>query len=521
MVIAALVIIVLNQLKINIGRVWLTAATFALINWGIVFALKWFYPIKYALVNWIPFSDFYPDGFLLQMDIYSWPIALALCAIQIAIIFSDSTNINNVKIPNVWAGVFLINAVGILAVFSASVLSILLLWTIIDLVELVIFLRTVYQQENIIEAVISFAVRTAGVLLLMIGALISQAAGFPLSIGNIHNISGLIILIAIGLRLGVLPFNLPYSKSLPLRRGLGNAIRMVVVSSSLIILVRLSSGLPGMAGQPILLTLSALASLFAAIMWVVSEDELIGRPYWIISFAGLAIFSALKGNVNASLVWSLDLLIVGSVLFLYSDRNRLVQFLPLFSLIGLVGLPFTPSASGWSPLLVSENFLITLINIFSMIFLIFGFMRFALRKERELTQNERWVWIIFPLGLIFPIITHWIVFLNNDLDWIQPGNIWASSIAFLLPLLVFMLIGRLKFFAYYSNLIFTLLNRIGKIISQVLSFNWLYKGIWGLSGLFERIVNLFSNMLEGKGGIMWVFVLVALIITIISPQGNP
>ncbi len=521
MVIAALVIIVLNQLKINVGRVWLTAAAFSLVSWGLVFSLKWFYPVNYALVNWFPFSDFYQEGFLLQLDIYSWPIALALSAIQIAIIFSDSTNINNIKIPNVWAGVFLINAVGLLAVFSTSVISILLLWTIIDLVELVIFLRTVYQEENINEAVISFAVRTSGVILLIIGTLVSQSAGVPFSINNIQNNSGVIILIAIGLRLGVLPFNLPYSKSLPLRRGLGNAIRMVVVSSSLIILVRLGNSLPTIESQNLLLSLTAFASLFAAIMWVVSENELVGRPYWIISLAGFAIFSALEGDVNASLVWSLDLLIIGSVLFLYSDRNRYIQFLPLFSLIGLVGLPFTPSASGWSPLLGSNNFLLTLLNIFSLIFLIFGFVRFVLRKGKELSQNERWVWVIFPIGLIFPIITHWIIFLNNDLDWIQTGNIWASTFAFILPLLAYLLIGRLRILAYYSNLIFTLLNRIGKIFSQIFSLNWLYKGIWEVLGFLQQIVNLFSNVLEGKGGIMWVFVLVALIITIISPQGKP
>lgn len=38
MVIAALIIIVLNQLKINVGRVWLTAAAFSLVSWGLVFS---------------------------------------------------------------------------------------------------------------------------------------------------------------------------------------------------------------------------------------------------------------------------------------------------------------------------------------------------------------------------------------------------------------------------------------------------------------------------------------------------
>ena len=61
MIVAALVIIILNQLKINIGRVWLTAAGFSLINWGFVFSMKWFYPVDFTFVNWFPFSDFFQE----------------------------------------------------------------------------------------------------------------------------------------------------------------------------------------------------------------------------------------------------------------------------------------------------------------------------------------------------------------------------------------------------------------------------------------------------------------------------
>ncbi len=521
MIIAALVIIVLNQLKINIGRVWLTAAGFSLLIWGFVFAMKWFFPIDYAFENWFPFSDFFPLGFLLKLDVYSWSIALALSAIQIAIIFSDSANISNVEIPNMWAGVFFINAVGILAIFSASFLSIILLWTIIDLVELIIFLRTVFQKEKISEAVVTFAVRTSAVLLLVIGVLINQTSGTPFSILNIQNNTGLIVLIAIGLRLGVLPFNLPYATSIPLRRGLGNAIRMVAVASSLIVLTRIGDGLFLIPGRTILLSLSAVASLFAAIMWVVSENELSGRPYWIISLAGFSIFSALEGNISTILVWSLDLLIVGSVLFLYSERNKRVQIIPLLAIVGLIGLPFTPSAIGWSPLVSSNNFLHSIMNIFSLVFLVLGYVRFVLKPEKDLMLKERWVWIIYPAGLFFPIITHWIIFIANDLKWIQQGVIWASTIAFLLPLIVFILLQRLEILAHYSDLIFEILSRIGKIFSTILSLDWLYQSIWKILGIFQRIVNLFSNVLEGEGGIMWVFVLVALTLTIISPLVVP
>ena len=62
MVVAALVIITLNQLKINVGRVWLTAAVFALVNWGLVFSLKWLYPVNYSFVKLVPIFGFLPGG---------------------------------------------------------------------------------------------------------------------------------------------------------------------------------------------------------------------------------------------------------------------------------------------------------------------------------------------------------------------------------------------------------------------------------------------------------------------------
>jgi len=161
------------------------------------------------------------------------------------------------------------------------------------------------------------------------------------------------------------------------RRGLGNAIRMISVSTSIVVLLRLPLTGFDAPAQEILLTLTSLGILFGAIMWFTSSDELEGRPYWIITLAGFTIFASIQGEPLSILSWSLVLILSGSVLFLYSSRGRKLTIIPLIAVIGISGLPYTPAAVGWQGIFIEGNFLRNVINILSVSFLILGYLQHA------------------------------------------------------------------------------------------------------------------------------------------------
>src|SRR5690606_31770558 len=93
--------------------------------------------------------------------------------------------------------------------------------------------------------------------------------------------AGLYLLLAAGLRVGVLPLHLPYAGESVLRRGVGTALRAITAASSLILLARIPAGSIAPQYAPYLLMFTALAAVYGGWMWLRAPDELTGRPYWL------------------------------------------------------------------------------------------------------------------------------------------------------------------------------------------------------------------------------------------------
>jgi len=520
LLVSAAIVVVVTRLNVNIGRVWLISTLISLINWGIILAFKWLIPIKFVNLDWFPFLDYFQESIVFTLDQYSWAIAFALASIQLAILLTDSTRLDELPSLNIWAGIFVINAIGYLAVLSNSLLAIFLLWTLIDFVELIIVLLTVRSIEMVNVGVISFAVKMAGIIFLMITVFRSYSLGIPLSFEKLSVEVSPFVLVAVGLRLGVIPFNLPYLKEIPLRIGLGNTIRMVGVASGLAILIRISPSLSQNLTAILFLPVFALAGFVASLMWLVSKNELVGRPYWIISLASFSIFSAIKGDTVSSLLWAIDLLVIGSVIFLYSEKDKRILFLPMFAILGLSGLPFTPSAFGWHALADPKMIFTSIINLVSVSFLMLGFIRHTLQPGHDLKSKEKWLWVVYPSGLFFLVLSQWLIFLVSTFDWITFGVTWASLIAFLLAMIVLAVLRRINRVVKYTEWLISLLNRFGAIIISVLSLNWLYKALWYGLRVVSAIVNLFSSILESQTGIIWIFIIIAVMVTIIVPGSN-
>jgi hypothetical protein len=131
--------------------------------------------------------------------------------------------------------------------------------------------------------------------------------------------------------------------------------------------------------------------------------------------------------------------------------------------------------------------------------------------------REKWIWVIYPAGLFFLILTQWLIFILSPFDWIQPGLIGASSVTFFLSLILFFFFRRMNRIVEYTDWLVSLLDKFGSIIISVLSLNWLYKTLWYGLRILETIVNLFSGVLESQTGIIWIFILIAVMVTVISP----
>ena len=505
----ALTLMLLRFLRPNFKFPWLIAvvgATLALIS---IFFWHIRLPQSISLTSWQPVTLFFFSPTWL-VDGVSWPYALSLAALAAAVIWTSVVRSEND--PSAWAGTLLLSALGILAVTAENPLTLILAWSALDLAELIAMLRSTEGEEQNQGVVIAFAARVAGTGLVLWANLVSTAGGILMDFRAIPASTGIFLLIATGLRLGVLPLHLPYRKENVLRRGFGTTLRLVSAGASLSLLARI----PAIAFQsslpPYLLILAAIAALYAGWMWLRASDEILGRPFWVLGMASLSIATSLRGNPTGSISWGVILILGGGLLFLFSARQRSILWLPLLGLWGLTALPFSLSASAWQT--GNQNSWLFVIPFLpAQALLMAGFIRHSLHPgETSLESQERWTKVLYPTGLFLLAVISVLLGLWGWDGAHNLGQWWAAIIANVLA-------------AGFTALSLTILVRLVPASSsnqwtRIFRLGRLYSTLNAIYGFFRRIADIITNTLEGEGGLLWSLLLLALIISVLFTQGR-
>ncbi len=419
--------------------------------------------------------------------------------------------------PGAWASCLAIAGVGNLAMMAATPLAIVLAWTAIDAFELIVILAGVPAKQIKVQSVVAFSARVLGTLVLILAMILSRAEGRVLVLVDPGVEVGLFILISVGLRLGIFPLHLPYTQEVPMRRGLGTILRLTAPLTSLMLLARLPMSVVPVNLSPILLGFASFAALYGAAMWASAKQEIIGRPYWLIAVAGMAVACSIRGYPLASMAWGVTLAVSGGMIFLYSIRSKKLAFIPIVGAIFLSGLPYMPAASGWNGLVVLPVNFPDILFLLAQALLIFGYLRHGLQPEESPQKLERWIQTVYPLAYVFMIASGGFL---TALGWsgsLSMGVWWASLLAAL------MAGGGSYFFRRFFKRVnqnleerwFVLVGRrAGAVLSRIFSLGWFYQMLkWIFRGV-QAIVMAFTTIIEGEGGVLWVFVLLAVILSI-------
>jgi hypothetical protein len=456
-------------------------------------------PVRISLPAWRPEMIFpITPGWV--ADDYSWVYAICLATLALAVI--STAAIRKLSRSINWAAILFITAIGLLAVTSQNLTSVVLTWIGLDLTELIFSLYS-NRGDKSEEIVISFVIRLGGVLLITWSSIFSVNQGSLMDLSFIPSGAGILIYLAIVFRLGIIPFHLP-KKDEERNRGVITAFRLVSAGSALSLLPRISAMSFPSNYQPYVLMAAGLFSIAGSLLWLLSPDGFSGRSYWILSLSALAFSATLIGNLNGSVSWSITLILAGGLIFIYSHRNRRNLWLPLFGLIGFSTLPFSATASVWSNQLTS-NPIALFPQAISFSLLISGYIKHALLSNGTTDHNSEpgWITTIYTFGLFsFPIL---LIILGL---WGWQGariiNIWwlcGGAIAF--SIVVFGIVKRQT-----ENL-----DRFQIRSSQIHS-NLLSNTFWTIYHGFRRLIQLISSILEGDAGILWSIVLMVLIISL-------
>ena len=509
LILTATSIVGLRLVRPGFKYFWLLAAVGSLFAWPLVLLSRNFLGQSISLSTWIP-VEYFPVSPQLLVDQYSWPFAFALSTLVLATILTDIARATESDWAS-WASNLFLTALGILAVQAGNPLTLLLMWTLIDLSEMLILLGGTQKSATREKLVIGFSARIAGIFFLIGAQLYIYSTGLTPDFQNFPPQASLLFLISAILHLRVIPSNQLLQQPTPLGRNRGYISYLVTAAASFILIIRTALvGVP-VNLEPLLLLICGIVGIFASLAWNNTGAGFAGMEFWILGVGTLTIAAAVRGQPGAALAWGIAALLPGGLLLLTSVR---LKFLPLILFIGLIGIstfPFTPAWQGAYLYSTPIKPALILLLFVQSLFLV-GFARFALETEPRKGGIERWVWIIYPWGLALLPFAQFIIGFFDLPVGVSLANTWPSIVVIACAGVLYIQGKR----SYKNIFLFETGRRIGSVISAIFSFNWLFRLLWRSYVVIGQGMTYFIRVIEGDGGILWALLFLVLLVTIIT-----
>ena len=500
-----------NRLGVRYAYAWLYAVLLTAGGWAGMLWAAFQLPQQFELFFWRTETHplFLKTPLALVLDEFSWPLAMGLAGLALGVLLTEVAR-DGLKARADWrnlAGVVGLLSLGLAGVAAGNPLTLLLSWGAIDLLELFVLLRRVDGRRESERVVVDFSARTAGSLALMWVMISAAGLDFSPELGLTSSQAGIPLLLAAGLRLGVLPMQVSFLQEPPLQRGLGTMLRLTPAASSVMLLARTASAGGGDGvGTTLFLALTGLAALYGSLNWLAASNELEGRMFWVLGAAAMVFASALRMQPEAGIAWGGVLLLGGGQLSIFSARERPFAAWIVLSLLGISGLPFSPS---WEGTLLYAGAFQPLLALFLLAqgVLLAGFVRHALRPGRPLQGVSRGVRAIYLMGMAALPFSHFVI---GWRPWLRGESLtgvwWPAAVA----LAVAAGVGVwLRWGPPVPPVIRMALLR-------AFSLHWLYRLAWRGYRMLGVLVSFLTALLEGEAGILWAILLLILLLSIVT-----
>lgn len=504
---AIFAMIVLRLTRLAFSYSWLAAALGAFLAWVSVFFWQLVLPAPIFSADWQA-SAFFAVSPALMVDQIAWVYALSLSTLALAVILTAPAQATGVS-PTAWMGTLGLTILALLAFLADNPLTLVMIWTALDLLELINTLRLSRKPALSERVVVSFGIRAFGTGFALWASAFGVGRGGSFSFDGISPDLGVYFLLAAGLRLGVLPLHLTYRSEPGLRRGMGTALRMAAASSSLVLLARIPAGLASPGLIPFLLGLLMLALVYGGWKWLSSSDELSARPFWLIGMGALSVTAALRGSPAGSAGWGSALVLLGGLVFLYSARQKAYTVvLSLFGL-GMLSLPFTLTATAWQGGLPFDGWFWPFALV-GQAMLAVGYVRHLWHtSESELAHLPRWAQSAYPVGLGLLGV---VVILLGLWGWTGALQLGAWLPGLLVSLLsVGALVFLWRILGYFKNPVLSQSDDTLSVSRLSLAAESFASLLWWFYRALRRLVDFISGLLEGDGGLLWTLLVLVLL----------
>ena len=510
-----LLVVILQRWRPKSGLTWLVSAIIALLSWLVVLLSRLQVPERISF-GFGQASFSFPFTLAFVLDKISWPFALALMASLVAFMLTSVTQLSDSgRIPQnwpVWPAALFFAGLSLFALVSGNLYTLLLAWAAIDLGWLLLKLVGDSPRQDI---QFGFALRVFG-LFWAIAAAFSQPGGVLQTFPIINLQTNTLLFIAAMIRLiGIIPASSPLPGKYPWQ-GLNIYLDLVLFSTASIIFVRTAS--TGISAQisPFILAATAITGLVCSFIWIFTSSNPGSWQTLLVGFTTFSIAGSILSGFEASLAWSIALMLAGSLVFFCNYTTWLIKGLIALGLVGIIGLPFTPAWQGirifplpgqafdqgawWILFLVAQSLFLG------------GYLRAWFITRQPFSESERWSGIVYPAGLFLLPITQVIILiwglpgLSNDLQAF-PALIltWAPLASLGLTLIILWTLKRTA----------KIEPRFLEIFRKVSVLEWLYRVGKTMHLFGSQVVKIIDQILEGEAGILWTILFLLLLFALL------
>lgn len=500
----------------GVGLAWLLSVMTVLVGWGLSLISAWQAAHSQISLPWLPQSVSSRSIIAFSLDSYRWVYTLLAFTIGTTVLLTAPSRLAFQSGPKNWVANLINIGVLIIALSAEDATAIALSWTLLDGIAILTehFLIGIPPRKS----AITLLGRWLSTLLIIGTALSQTPPGPQLDPPTWSQLPGTLFFLGVAIRMGLLPLGASIAYPKQEYRGVWTILNFQNPLLGMALLSRLAS--PELtatlrpSGLPLLL---ALWGFFNALLWLNCPEAPQGLPHWVAAISSLALASAYAANANP-LPWALLAILMGTfpllAIFDFPAR-RVFLFLTILT---FSTLPLTPLAVGWQGLMTTLGGWIWPLTLAVSIL---GWYRHMENANISLVTSERWISVVYGLGLLFLPLTAWGLWVLKPTlstqDWL------AGSMTFLLILLgILGLHYRTTTLLSTSPFVIWLSQRMSQIqhyLVQFFSLIWLIDGFALLHKGLIPLAHFLEGVLEGESGLLWALVLLALLLSLANVSG--
>ncbi|MBM4424762.1 MAG: hypothetical protein FJ030_15480 [Chloroflexi bacterium] len=477
---------------------------------------------RVTVSTWQPQSLF-DAGLTLVSDRVSWLFAVVILAAVVGVFLTGLSRPGGPRLGPRTASL-LIAAAAVAAVQSENLITLAIMWTVLDVVYFLSLVLLAEGEDVEKQAVLSLSFHSAATFCVIAAALDTLHLGQPVFLvgqSPLSNRAVLFLLLAVVFRLGVFPFHLGLPADANVRQGLGTLLRLVPAAVALDAFVHVLAIVPELPLKPWLSAAASIGLLVGALQWWDSADPRQGISFVTLAYSSLALLAALWGGPLAAagvLAFGLALVAGGAALFLgngFSESGRWWSIPAFAGAIVLIGFPFTVGFHGsvvlYSGLIAEGAWLLFAVCVFGQVLLTASTLRLALWPGEPTPTDEPLVGVAYLFGLAAPLLFAVVGGLagNALAGTTLPGLLAAQSLTALGVVVASALsgVGLWRF----EGLFRARAESAWAAASSAARLDWLYTSFWEIYRLAGRVLRTVAAIIEGEGGVLWTIVAVLLV----------